>query len=54
MDKKSVSITFRTTETNDNFLKELASSEDLTPSYVLHRMINHFRAKGIESPFDIK
>ena len=54
MDKKSVSITFRTTESNDQFLKKLADAEDLTPSYVLNRMIKHFREKGIESPFDIK
>ena len=54
MDKKSVSITFRTTEKNDKFLKALASSEKLTPSYVLNRMIDCFREKGINSPFDIK
>ena len=54
MDKKSVSITFRTTETNDKFLKELASSEKLTPSYVLNRMIDMWRRKKIKNPMDIK
>ena len=54
MEKKSVSITFRTTETNDKFLKELASSEKLTPSYVLNRMIDSWREKKIKNPMEIK
>ena len=54
MDKKSVSITFRTTEVNNEFLKDLSSADDLTPSYILNRMIKHFREKGIDSAFDIK
>ena len=54
MDKKSESITFRTTEVNNNFLNEIASADDLTPSYILNRMIKHFREKGISSAFDIK
>ena len=54
MDKKSVSITFRTTESSDKFLKKLADSEKLTPSYVLNRMIDSYKKKGIKSPFEIK
>ena len=54
MDKKSVSITFRTTEKNDKFLKKIASVEKLTPSYVLDRMIDVWREKNITTPFDIK
>ena len=54
MDKKSVSMTFRTTEKNDKFLKKIASVEKLTPSYVLNRMIDMWREKNIKNPMDIK
>ena len=54
MSKKSEQFVFRTTEENHKFVMDLAKSEDLTPSYVLNRMIKHFRKQGIESPFDIK
>ena len=54
MSKKSEQFVFRTTEENHKYVVDLASSEDLTPSYVLNRMINYFREKGIDSPFAIK
>ena len=54
MDKKSVSMTFRTTEKNDKFLKKIASVEKLTPSYVLNRMIDSWREKKIKNPMEIK
>ena len=38
MDKKSVSITFRTTESNDKYLKSLASAENLSIAWVINQM----------------
>ena len=54
MSKKSETFVFRTTEENHKYVTELAKLEDLTPSYVLNRMVNAFRERGIDSPFDIK
>ena len=54
MDKKSLSVSFRTTEKNDKFLKKIAKSESLSPSYVLNRMIEKWREKKIKNPMEIK
>ena len=48
--KKTVHFSFRTTDENMDYLKQIASEDDRTPSYVLNKMIDYFRAKG--SPSD--
>ena len=54
MSKKTEQFVFRTTEENHKYVMDLARAEDLTPSYVLNRMVKAFRERGIDSPFDIK
>ncbi len=54
MEKKSVSITFRTTETNDEYLKMLASKKNISIAVVLNSMIDAFKERGIDHPFDIR
>ena len=54
MSKKSETFVFRTTEENHKYVMDLARAEDLTPSYVLNRMVKAFRERGVDSPFDIK
>jgi predicted transcriptional regulator len=48
--KKTVHFSFRTTDENMDYLKQVANEGDRTPSYVLNKMIDYFRAKG--SPSD--
>jgi len=41
--KKTVHFSFRTTDENMDYLKQIASEDDRTPSYVLNKMIDYFR-----------
>lgn len=54
MEKKSVSITFRTTENNDEYLKMLASKKNISIAVVINSMIDAFKERGIDHPFDIR
>ena len=50
MDKKDELIAFRTTTGNLNYLKQLAESDERSVSYILNRMIQKCRERGV---FDI-
>jgi predicted transcriptional regulator len=41
--KKTVHFSFRTTDENMDYLKQVANEGDRTPSYVLNKMIDYFR-----------
>ena len=45
--KKDKHFSFRTTEGNLNYLRQLAESDDRTPSYILNKMIEAFRNRGV-------
>ena len=45
--KKDKHFSFRTTEDNLNYLRQLGEFEDRTPSYILNRMIEAFRNRGV-------
>ena len=47
MDKKSELTSFRTTEGNLNYLKQLAESHERSVSYILNKMIEKCRERGI-------
>ncbi len=47
MDKKDELIAFRTTEGNLNYLKQLAESDERSVSYILNKMIEKCRERGI-------
>ena len=50
MDKKDELIAFRTTKGNLNYLKQLAESDERSVSYILNKMIEKCRERGV---FDI-
>ena len=50
MDKKDELIAFRTTTGNLNYLKQLAESDERSVSYILNKMIEKCRERGV---FDI-
>ena len=47
MDKKDELIAFRTTTGNLDYLKQLAESDERSVSYILNKMIEKFRERGI-------
>ena len=47
MSKKTEQITFRTTEENLKYVKSLAEMDDRTLGYVLNKLIDVFRKKGV-------
>ena len=47
--KKDKHFSFRTTEDNLNYLRQLGEFEDRTPSYILNKMIEAFRNRGVFS-----
>ena len=47
MDKKDKLIAFRTTKGNLNYLKQLAESDERSVSYILNKMIEKCRERGI-------
>ena len=47
MDKKDELIAFRTTTGNLNYLKQLAESDERSVSYILNKMIEKCRERGI-------
>ena len=46
MDKKDELISFRTTEDNLKYLKQLAESDERSVSYILNKMIQYFNESG--------
>ena len=46
MDKKDELISFRTTEDNLKYLKQLAESDERSVSYILNKMIQYFMESG--------
>jgi len=44
--KKSSFLSFRTTEENEDFLKEIAELDERSVSSVISKMIGYFRSKG--------
>ena len=50
MDKKSELTSFRTTEGNLNYLKQLAESHERSVAFILNKMIQKCRERGV---FDI-
>ena len=50
MDKKDELIAFRTTKGNLNYLKQLAESNERSVAYILNKMIQKCRERGV---FDI-
>ena len=47
MEKKSELTSFRTTEGNLNYLKQLAESNERSVAYILNKMIEKCRERGI-------
>ena len=50
MDKKTELTSFRTTEGNLNYLKQLAESHERSVAFILNKMIQKCRERGV---FDI-
>ena len=50
VDKKSELTSFRTTEGNMNYLKQLAESHERSVAFILNKMIQKCRERGV---FDI-
>ena len=54
MPKKSEHIVFRTTEENLEYVKLLADSDDRTTAWILNKMIETFKDKGVKKASNIK
>lgn len=52
--KKPQRISVRTTEQNEDFVKKLAKDNDRGVSYIISKMIDAFREKGVTDERDIK
>jgi|TARA_Y100001970_G_C14113543_1_gene792265 predicted transcriptional regulator len=52
--KKISTLSFRTTPENDKYLRKLADSDDRSLSYVLNKMVNSFRDRGVKKVSSIK
>ena len=47
MDKKTERLSFRTTDDSLEYLKKLGESDDRSISYVINKMVEHFKNKNI-------
>tara|TARA_Y100000814_G_C12183617_1_gene352249 strand:+ start:381 stop:545 length:165 start_codon:yes stop_codon:yes gene_type:complete len=54
MEKLTERLSFRTSEENVKYLKTLADSDDRSTSYVINRMIEHFKGKSVKDIRKIK
>ena len=54
MSKKSEQITFRTTPENVAYLKVLQESDDRTQGWILNKMIQVLRDRGVKDASKIK
>ena len=52
--KKISTLSFRTTPENDKYLRQLAESDDRSLSYVLNKMVDAFRGRGVDRVPSIK
>ncbi len=52
--KKDKLLSFRTTEDNDKYLRELMEKSDRSMSYLISKMIDVFRGRGVDDDRDIK
>ena len=52
--KKEKLLSFRTTDQNDKYLRDLMDKTDRSMSYLLSKMIDAFRGRGIDDDRDIK
>ena len=54
MEKLNERISFRTTDDLLNYVKVLAESDERNTSYVINKMIKHFKSKGVKNIRTIK
>jgi len=54
MDKKTERLSLRTSEESLEYLKQLGESDDRSVSYVINKMIEHFKKKNISDLRDIE
>ena len=47
MDKKTERLSFRTSEDSLEYLNQLGESDDRSISYVINKMVEHFKNKNI-------
>ena len=52
--KKDMTLSFRTTSENDEYLRLLAEEDDRSLSYILNKMVDTFRTKGVKKVSNIK
>ena len=48
MGSKDNLMTFRTSDENVKYLKDLAESDERSVSFVLHKMVDALRARGVK------
>ena len=53
MSKKKL-VSFRTSEENDKYLRKLMESDERSMSFVISKMIDAFRNRGVEDTREIK
>ena len=53
MGKKDITISFRTTDENYEYLSKLAQSDERSMSYVLNKMVDSFRLKKVKKVSNI-
>lgn len=54
MDKKTERLSFRTTDDSVEYLKKLGESDDRSISYVINKMVEHFKNKNITNLREIE
>ena len=52
--KKDKLLSFRTTQENDAYLRGLIKKTDRSMSYIISKMIDAFRDRGVDDDRDIK
>ena len=54
MDKKTETTSFRCSTPTLDYIKQLADSDERSLSYIINKMISHFKDKGVTDARDIK
>ena len=54
MNKKDQLLSFRTTEENFDFLKQLAESDERSVSYILNKMIESYKEHKIKKVNEVR
>ena len=52
--KKDKLLSFRTTSENEQYLRDLMNENERSMSYLISKMIDAFRVKGVTDTRDIK